>query len=130
MNTDILKYKAKAVNTGEWVESITISLGTIKRKMNNLFFEVSEDKWVVVYKETLCRSTGLKDKNGKLIFEGDKLFYAEDAEDEYLVNKKPQVSVTWSEENLEWDTKPIIGQFGGSLWEWKDSEVVGNIHEK
>ena len=36
----MIKFRAKRVNGGEWVKSMTISYGTIKRKMYNVFFEV------------------------------------------------------------------------------------------
>lgn len=42
----MIKFRAKRVNGGEWVKSMTISYGTIKRKMYNVFFEVEPNKWV------------------------------------------------------------------------------------
>ena len=52
----MIKFRAKRVNGGEWVKSMTISYGTIKRKMYNVFFEVEPNKWVGVIPETVCRS--------------------------------------------------------------------------
>lgn len=33
-----IKFRAKAVNTNEWVESLTVAKGTIKRKRDDWFF--------------------------------------------------------------------------------------------
>jgi hypothetical protein len=51
----MIKFRAKRVNGGEWVKSMTISYGTIKRKMYNVLFH----KGMFCYKNKACGFTPL-----------------------------------------------------------------------
>lgn len=73
MKREIL-FKGKSVNTGEWFEGMTIANGTIKRKRDNLFMEIRENKWVGIYPKSLSQFTGLRIGYTKL-FEGDIFNY-------------------------------------------------------
>ena len=73
MKREIL-FKGKSVNTGEWFESMTIANGTIKRKRDDVFMEIGENKWIGIHPNSLSQFTGLKIGNTKL-FEGDIFNY-------------------------------------------------------
>lgn len=77
--------------------------------------------------------TGLKDKNGKEIYEGDIM--AQTLIDDPFTKKYPIYVVRWDGEFLSWALKDVSGDDGNDtdlhffIEEWKKCEVIGNIHE-
>jgi uncharacterized phage protein (TIGR01671 family) len=138
-NMDRYLFKAKRVDNGEWVqgnliqscdatdgwEAIIIPTKNsnmftkhIKRGYGNLGFE----NWYRVDPSTICQCTGLKDKNGKLIWEND------------IVNTQcGKAIVVWdkAELRIKW-IKDTIWRKDLHFWtnedDWK-CEVIGNIFD-
>ena len=82
---------------------------------------------------TIEQYTGLKDKNGKEIYEGD--IVEQSLVDDPFNGNYPSYIVCWNEEFLGWGLKDVNGDDGNDtdlhfFIEKQDRiEVIGNIHE-
>lgn len=68
-------FRAKRIDNGEWVEGY-LSYPFCTKKGNESYYFYAKDSLgffcrCVVDASTICQCTGLKDKNGKLIWEND-----------------------------------------------------------
>lgn len=88
--------------------------------------------WSNFEKVELMQSTGLQDKNGVEIFEGDIVISNTEQDVEHLC------VVEWHEKDLQWQLKAIRklkGEYIGTLIAqagvgvFKHCEVIGNIYE-
>ena len=122
-------YRAKRTNNGEWVEGYyAVARDRKGLTQHNILIadnDIGYFKWIVVDPSTVCQCTGLKDKNGKLIWESDICIVTDgtlDEEDGYF--------------RLDWEIDRAMFEFEGTgicanfdNVSGYDCEVAGNIFD-
>ena len=136
MNREIL-FRGKRTDNGEWVEGHLIVYPKTKRtKIMVWEWADLEFNAIEVRPETVGQFTGLTDKNGKKVFEGDILKFP-DTNAEYEWIGKVEFGNPNSEYNWGFQLVYVSGtEPNTDILLWFDmeetgafSEVVGNIHD-
>lgn len=100
MSREIL-FKAKRSDNREWIEGNIVwsndavsewQAVIIPKEKSNMFLNIKNnnmgfESWYLVDPKTICEYTGLTDKNGRKIFEGDIITYQYDNDDCPFSNK-------------------------------------------
>lgn len=120
---DRFLFKAKRVDNGEWV----VGFYTYIYKKHYIYtgqiisgglYDIAER--FEVDPSTICRCTGLKDKNGKLVWENDIVVYRDFTEEKYVI--------AWKQDEACFEYQ----QYGCSIMNFEqlsgcEVEVIGNI---
>lgn len=142
-------FKAKGRDNGEWVEGYYV----LCRKCHYILpifnsdalyhgYDERYDEWIEIEPSTICQYTGLTDKKGKKIYEGDIIAFEDVGEEGYeykegfdFINR---AVIIWNNGRFELDK--LASNNSGVLedmncchedfWnDLKDCEVIGNIFD-
>ena len=120
-------FKAKRVDNGEWVVGYIVRYGHTGKEKYYIVPSYASDLYAIeVDPSTICQCTGLKDNNGKLIWENDIMVaHLDDAypEDETYIRILWYESGFCSKEKGSEDISPI------DKFDQEHFDVCGNIFD-
>lgn len=130
-------FRAKRIDNGEWVQGYLFGIWVKRYILWGMINDIPN--MIEVDPSTICRCTGLKDKNGNLIWEGDIILFQRDNDDCPFTNKdtkKRLGKVFYKGFRTTFAIgmgKNGSGSINDDLWKYVQNgnrvEVIGNIFD-
>ena len=120
MNREI-KFRGKTYN-GKWIYGYCYKVKSLFDQQFNWFIRNDYQTDNMIIPETLGQYTGIKDKNGVEIYEGDKVMF------DYEWTKPDEIGViTWNKDTASFQIKGHIPS--SSMKHLDRMKIIGNIYE-
>lgn len=138
--SDRYLFKAKRVDNGEQIVGGLVKYGFVGKEKYYIIPDYASDLYAIeIDPNTICQCTGLKDKNGKLIWEGDIILFQRDNDDCPFPDKdtkKRLGKVFYKDFRTTFAIemgKSGSGSLNDDLWKYVQNgnrvEVIGNIFD-
>lgn len=115
-------FRGKRIDNGEWVEGCLWTFSDVSRPR----IVIERGDVYVIDPATIGQCTGLKDRNGKLIFDGDVI--STNSGTGVIKSKRGYVYFYFKySKSADWDG---LDEFLASKYtDYGDKEIIGNIHD-
>lgn len=124
-------FRGKRVDNGEWETGFLVIERAGTREERFYITDKMTGYHTPISPETVGQCTGLKDKNGKLIFEGDiveRYSYYDDIWG-FSYTAKCYGVIIWNINDYCWNIKMNDELMPFNDYEWDIAMVIGNIHD-